>query len=462
LDGFASTPERGLSYTSVAAGLGSATVQVGSNPPIPLQQALKQGVISLEGFDGKSHTKLRIKNLNPAQSVRIAIASPTVVSPDESYAVEDLKGVYGALANYQHLKMDPPNDGLLSGMSPAERKEFIEFQTEMIARRDNSDIWRLRRQHASSSLAPEGRDRLARVSLGADRVAMYDALVQRNLKGGDAAFIVLRTPARGGRGHAIFTGAGVPLVVDPFEPLGEAYEEVQKRWQSAVGDKPTVLALAGRGSLSDFDVTNVLLAAAAGGSGGNGGIIIQSPPGFPEPPKGWRPFEIASSTGTHLVAGLGKGPPSGSSTQSPSGPGGGPPPPVLAVSEKGGPYKYTEKFARGEATAYAKREITIATMAAAIHRFLGRESVKTAPAQTVLDQLKQEVEGDLDNLYESVPDLRNQEKGGRPGADLEATVDGARRQWEMADIAPEMGTGTNSSTAVREANSGATRRDQQR
>jgi hypothetical protein len=184
LDVFASTPERGLSYTSVATGLGSATVQVGSNPPIPLQQALKQGVLSLEGFDGKSHTKLRIKNLNPAQLVQIAISSPTIVSPDESYPVDDLKGVYPALANYQHLKMDPPDDRLLSGMSPAERKEFIDFQTEMTAGRDNSNIWRLRQQQASNSLTPESRDKLAKAALSADRAAMYDALVQRNLKGG--------------------------------------------------------------------------------------------------------------------------------------------------------------------------------------------------------------------------------------------------------------------------------------
>jgi hypothetical protein len=138
------------------------------------------------------------------------------------------------------------------------------------------------------------------------------------------------------------------------------------------------------------------------------------------------------------------------------------PPPVLAVSDKRGPYKYTEQFARGEATAYAKHEITIAAMAVAIHRFLGREFVKTSPAQAVLDELKQEVEDDLDDLYGRVPNLRDQEKGGRPGADLEATVDGARRQWNMAVISPDMDNGTNSPGAVREANNEPAQRNQPR
>jgi len=451
LDVFASTPERGLSYTSVATGLGSATVRVGSNPPIPLQQALQQGILSLEGFDGKSHTKLRITNPNPAQSVQIDVSSPTIVAPDESYPVDDLKGVYGALANYQQFKIDPPDDQLLSGMSSAQRKEYIEFQTELAAKIDNRKIWQLRRENASNAISPESRDKLVKAGLSAEGAAMYEALVRLNLKRSDPAFIVFRTSAEGGRGHAIFTGSGVPLIVGPFEPLGAAYAEARKRWRSAVGEKPTAMALAGRGSLSDFDVTNVLLAAAAGGSGGNGGIILNSPSGFPEPPKGWKPFEITNSTSTQLLAGFGKGPPSDGSTLPPSG-SGGLPPAVLAGYEKRGPYKYTQKFSRGEATAYAKREITIATMAAAIRRFLRGDSVNTADAQAVLEDLKQEVQHDLDNLYRRVPNVREQEKGGRPGADLEATVDGSRRQWNMAVNSSDINNVPNSRSAVREAN----------
>lgn len=443
LDQFSHQPPTGLSYKSVPAGLGQATVRVGSNPPITLQRAIKQGIISLEGFDGVAYTKLRIKNRNPSQTLRVTVSTPTVILPDQGYPDEDLKGVYGALASYQHRKVDPPDEAVLSGMSPQEKRDFVSRQATAVAMFDNSDIWRLRQTQASEALNRDSREKLAKAGISADAAAMYDLLVQRNIRRGAApAFLVLRSQGLDddGAAHAIFTGSGDPIISLPFKPLGDAYDEARARWKASVGNRPTVMALAGDGSRSDFDVTNVLLAVASAGSGGSGGSIIQSPTTYPDPPESWRPFPIVSSTNAHLVTAPGgnepsKGPPSDGPTGSGGGSGGSPPA-VLAADNRRGPYKYTEKFERGEATAYARQEMTIATMAAAIRRFLRGEESKTLSPPIALQRLKAEVEGDLDDLYGSIPPLRNAEKGGRPGADLEATVDGTRGRWVMADDDP--------------------------
>lgn len=455
LDQFAHEPSKGLGYKNVAANLGTTTVQVGSKPPIPLQQALDQGIISLEGFDGSTYLKLRVVNPDSTQSVRVVVSSPTVVMPNESYPAEDLQEVYGALATYQHLKPDPPDKDALRGLSQAERREFARREANATARTDNDKIWQLREEFAAKSISQEKRDSLTKAMISADAAAMYDLLVHRSIGSGTAAFLVLR---RIGGAHAIFTGSGNPLITEPLEPLGDVYQRANTRWTAAMGSRPTVLALAGWGSHSDFDVTNVLLAVAAAGSGGSGGIIIQTPSGFPEPPEGWRPFSIVSSGNTDLISASGKGGPPGGNSSPAGGGSGAPPKTVLAAAEKGGgPYKYTEKFERGEATAYAKREMTISTMAAAIHRLFSREEVKTEPPQIVLERLKQEVERDLNRLYARMPGLRDAEKGGRPGADLEGTVDGTRGQWEMAVI-DRKSPGGISTNVVREANIGILQR----
>lgn len=465
LDEFAHEPASGLGYKSVAAGLGTTTVQVGTAPPISLQQALDQGVVTLEGFDGRAYTKLRVINPNPTQQVRVVVSSPTVVAPNESYPVEDLQGVYGALSTYEHLKPDPLDKEVMRRLSLAERLEFAQSEANALAARDNSNIWRLRKEHAEKSITQESRDSLKKAMISADAAAMYDQLVKRSIRGGsrDAAFLLLRNMGAAGPVHAIFTGSGDALVTEPFEPLGDVYQKAYTRWTAAIGGRPPVMALAGRGSRSDFDVTNVLLAVAAAGSGGSGGIIVQTPIGFPDPPEGWRPFSIASSTMTDLVTAPNRGGPPGGSSAVSIGGAGGPPQAVLAAAERErGPYKYTETFERGEATAYARQKITIATMAAAIHRFLGRQDAKLESPQTVLQRLKREVERDLNRLYVRLPTLRDAERGGRPGADLEATVDGTRGQWEMAAVDSDTDTGAISTTIVREANTGILQRNRSR
>jgi hypothetical protein len=436
LDQFSHQPPRGLSYKSVPSDFGTATVQVGSDSPIPLQLAIQQGIISLEGFDGEEYTKLRIKNLNSSKSVRVSVSRSAVILPDESYPTDDLKGIYPALAEYQHRKPDPPDQALLQGMSRAEKREIINQQAQMAAYLDNIDIWSLRRTQAKEALNQDLRDKLAKAGIGEDAAAMYDSVVKRSLSRPDnAAFFALRTRTRSGAAHVIFTGSGEPTIAAPFEPMGDAYDKVRALWVASVGDRPTVMALAGAGTSSDFDVSNVLLAVAAAGSGGSGGIIIQSPSAYPDPPEGWKPFAIVDQTSSQLVTAPGGGGPKGPSRGTISGGGSGAPPPaILAASNRGGPYKYTEKFERGEATAYARRESTISTMAAAIHRFLRSTRSKARDPQVVLNSLKQEVEDDLDRLYSIDPLLRQQEKGARPGADLEATVDGTRGQWVMADV----------------------------
>ena len=105
---------------------------------------------------------------------------------------------------------------------------------------------------------------------------------------------------------------------------------------------------------------------------------------------------------------------------------------ALGATPPGGPYKYKEKFARGEVTAYARGELTISYMAGAIHSFvrnLGSSSLRGADA---MNALHAEVEEDLDDLYDSVSGLRAIETGGRPGAYLEGTIDGSSGQWRMA------------------------------
>ncbi|WP_374309144.1 hypothetical protein [Methylocella sp.] len=105
---------------------------------------------------------------------------------------------------------------------------------------------------------------------------------------------------------------------------------------------------------------------------------------------------------------------------------------TLAATPRGGPYKYNQKFERGEVTAYARQELTISYMAAAIRSFIRNLSSSSLRGAEAMNALHAEVEEDLDDLYDSVIGLRGIEAGGRPGAYLEGTIDGSSGQWRMA------------------------------
>jgi hypothetical protein len=443
LDLSSNAPARGLAYQSAPSGFGSTTVQVGSSPPIPLQQALDHGVISIEGLDGSKYTKLRIRNLNPEQSVRVLVSSPTVLSPDKTYPSEDLADVYRKkLASYKHRQVNPPPENLVRSMSPAQRDDFLQKLPDITAKLDNQDIWRLRETEAAKALSVGSRRALAGAGVTADAAALYNLLVKRSItNASNPVFMALRNNTKDGPSHVILTGSGEPIVSQPYAAVGDALEAARSRWKATNGNKPLHMVLTTTHEAlvtsSDLDVSYMLLAVAAGG-GGIGGIIVGGAPGFPDPPEGWRPFAIQNSHGTQLIGPSTPAPPPNSGP--PPGSAANPPPPtnpILVAEDRRGPYKYTEAFQRGEVTAYARREVTIATMATAIHRFLknliDRQPTATLSTEEVLETLKGEVEDDLDDLYDDVPALRNREKGGRPGAELEATVDGTRRTWVMAN-----------------------------
>jgi hypothetical protein len=170
----------------------------------------------------------------------------------------------------------------------------------------------------------------------------------------------------------------------------------------------------------------MMAVAAAGAGGGGAGFDVVQNNVFPEPHEPWRPLAIMMEGGGQRLMGSPPGPQLGGF----GGGGGGPS--TLGAVRPGGPYKYKQKFARGEVTAYARRELTISYMAGTIRSFirnLGSSSLQGADA---MNALHAEVERDLDDLYDSVIELRPIETGGRPGAYLEGTIDGSSGQWRMA------------------------------
>lgn len=410
LDLFSKTPRRDLAFQTALVGSANTQVRVGNGAPIPMQDAINRKLVALEG-DGLSHEKLRVRNLTN-ETLQIVTSGLTILAPDNSYPSEDLADVLPQLAQ--------------------------------AASGDQFEIWGLRRAQSAKSYSREQLGKLGQAYLSPDNAAFYQALVKRNLVNqSTAAILLVRTDTPAGPTHALFSGKGQPVIANAFDPIGELYASALTQWKATYPQAPLTVALAARPPagirIEDlpemaqrFDATYLLLAAAAAGSGGggSGGIIVKNPASFPEPPRGWKAFTIRSEAGKDVIG----PPPSPPPQQLGGGGGGGGGFAMLATMDRGGPYEYAEKFQRGEAHAYARQAPVITSMGASIHRVVTSDALETLSKEELLTSLETSVRSDLDKLYRLNPVLQQVEKGGRPGAFLEATVDGAAGKFQMAII----------------------------
>jgi hypothetical protein len=413
LDKFSDAPTQGLGYQAALVGSSNTQVRIGNRASVPIQEAINRKLIAIEG-NGFGFTKLRVRNLTN-ERMQIITSGLTILSPDNSYPSEDLAGILPDLAK--------------------------------AATEHNSKIWQLRESQAAKSYSKEQLGKLKQASLSPANAAFYDALVKRNLENrSTAAILLIRTDTPVGPVHTLFSGNGQFVVSNPFDPIGELYSSALTQWNAVHPNVPLTVALAVQldadvddddlpATAQRFDATYLLLAAAATGSGGggSGGIIVTHPASFPEPPDGWKAFAVRNETGKNLI-----GPP----TQPPPVPPGGGGVPLFATmekGEKGGPYEYTEKFRRGEAHAFARQLPIITSMGASIHQVFTSDEAETLSKEELLAFLERSVRSDLDKLYKIRPVLQQVEKGGPPGAFLEASVDGAAGKFQMANIQTPFG-----------------------
>jgi hypothetical protein len=433
LDLFSHGPKPGLHYQFALAGSNNTQVKIGNSPPIPLQDALDRKLLAIDGADDGGFTKLKVTNLT-TQPLQIVTSDLTVIAPDNTYPSEDIIDIFSALASRKSPELPFLDPNRLKNLSPSQLQREMRLAEGRRQMMDQFTIWGMREKQAQSSLSESERDKLRQASLSADAAAFYNALVKRSLQNRqDAALLLIRTETAAGPVHSLFSGSGAPVVSDPFGPIGELYSSALNSWKASVPDTPLTFAIASSGRIAPnkFDPTYLLLAAAAAGSGGgSGGVIVTNPALFPEPPSGWKAFSITDSAGNKLIGPPDPPTPSGAGSGGGTGGGGI----ALIVTEgKRGPYEYREKFSRGEAHAFARQEVVISTMGSTIHRVLTSTEAQTLDKNALIRQLELSVRSDLDDqLYRLYPAIQAAEKGGRPGAYLQTSVDDATGQIEMA------------------------------
>ena len=428
LDQFAHAPPGGMSYGYAPLDFGTATVTVGSGPPLTLQQAIDTKKIRLEGFgtgrysDENEYDKIKVISLVPGAEVKISVPTPSIIAPDQGYPVGDLRESYSQIV---------ANTNALMAMIDKETKGLTGLDTFKKKRDILSDgqraIWKFRQDSSAHKLSNDQADRLSSLGMRADQSEFYNEIVKYGLQGANGAFFVMRADTNEGPVHALYTGDGPPAVSAPYGSLGKLYQSLTTAWSTHYAGTRPRISFGGRGTAKDFDTSSLMMAVAAAGGGGAGIDVVQND-AFPEPDEPWQPFALMTEGGKSLMG----SPPAPPSAASSAGGGGGGVPSTLAATGPRGPYRYKQKFERGEVTAYARRELTISYMAGAIRSFirnLGSSSLRGADA---MNALHAEVEEDLDGLYDSVSGLKAIEAGGRPGAYLEGTIDGSSGQWRMA------------------------------
>ncbi|WP_374309142.1 hypothetical protein [Methylocella sp.] len=186
LDEFSHAPRGGATYAYAPSDLGSATVTVGSGPPLTLQQAIDAKKIRLEGFGNRGDNgtlqfadrfdKIGIVSLVPNAEVKISVPSPSIIAPNQDYPVDDLRNIY------PHI-IDETNS--LMAMMSKETKN-LRGQEELDTKRDilysgQENILKLRQQNAAHELSTDELKRLSSIGIRTDESEFYNEIVKAGL-----------------------------------------------------------------------------------------------------------------------------------------------------------------------------------------------------------------------------------------------------------------------------------------
>ncbi len=349
LDSGSGAPVSGKGFSHAPSSVNSARVSIGGAPPIPLQDAIDQGRVRIEGDVEFSH--LRVVNPNPDTELTITVDGASVIAPDKNYYVEDLAS----------LRLVGSKEGSF----------------------EQSEVWRQANQHSASVLGvrddfPDTYD--------AD---FYNMVRHAHWAKGNVARLpadravvihrVIGTDASKAASYVVFSGAEAPRVFK-----GSEIEELA-RYARRFSPR---LVLAGKGEVDAFHAVRLAIEispAAGGGGDSSGGARAASGFDF-EPPKGF-PFRDRVYRGTPWNL------------------------PIIA-DVKADRLKNTQKFfTRGEVTATSKTRRMLTYLMGAVRRVVENKASETSPLSLVEIYLKNGARNAARDAFADYPDLKVQEMG---------------------------------------------------
>jgi hypothetical protein len=356
LDHGSSTPGDGENFRFVPARLSSVKVSIAGGASFPLQQAIDNGDVAVEGVG--NHRRMRIRNLSTDREVKVDIAKTSVVAPNNSYSVSDLNSL-----------------------------EVVGNTSESL---EQDDVWVAVKRNAADQLGIENPDFATGETNDAYRMLTHAEWIKSNpaRPAAHRAFVVHRSiPQEGAQPiYYLFTGQGPVQQFKGNQQLPELAAQVRKLWGKTPG-RPR-LVLAGKGSIEAFDAARLTieLSPAAGGGGRDGTDNLASG-GFDfEPPKGALLRDVYDGKPWNNL--------------------------LLTTDRPSSRLRSDQKFGdRGNVTAFSKTRVMLSYMTSAIRRIVSDKRNATSPRATIEMFLKNGVRFAAESAIASDPGLREEEEG---------------------------------------------------